>query len=185
MSEEENKKVKKVSEIKSISPLVSQMVLRILGSYCSTQVANDVYYLIKAINMLKSDLGEEYVKKEWESVPGRDWIKTKKNLEKLEKKSMEVKSFYDAIEDKKMEKSKQEIKIKYYYTKTASKIPMILPEAYDLLIMLIKRTEIQRRSIPSEAFRILENFNRKPLDMGNIKSHPPTENKEMEKKNEE
>ena len=165
-------------EVKSISPLISQMILRVLGSYCSTQVGNDVYYLMKALHLLIEDLGEEYVKKEWESVEGRNWEKTKKNIEKLEKKSVEVKLYYDAIEDKKMEKSKQEVIMKNIYLKTASRIPVLLPEVYALLIMLIKKTHIQRQTISAEAFKILENSGRKPLDMGHVKSSEHIESKE-------
>lgn len=174
------KEVKKVGEIKSISPLVSQMILRILGSYCSTHVGNDVYYLVRAINMMKSDLGEEFIKKEWES-SGRNWEKTKNNLEKLEKKSIEVKAFYDSIEDKKMEKKTQELTIKRFYIKTASKIPVLLPEIYDLFIILIKKTQLQRQTIPSEAFRILEHKNYKTIEMGRGEKQNVMENKESEK----
>ena len=152
-------------EIKSISPLISQMTLRTLGSYCSTQIGNDVYYLIRAINLMKSDLGEEEIKKEWEAM-GRNWGKTKKALEKLEKKSIAVKNFYDAIEDKRFEKKDKEIKIKKFYIKTASKIPVLIPEAYDLLVMMIKKTQIQRQTIPSEAFKILEHAGYKKIEIG-------------------
>ena len=153
----------------SISPLVSQVALRTLANYCCTYVGNDVYYLVNAINLLISDIGEEVVQKEWEKL-GRNWEKTKKNLEKFEKKAIASKSFYDSLEDKKFEKKDKEKEIKEYYFKTASKIPALLPEAYDLLVMMIKMSSIQKLMIPSDAFKILEHSKFQKIEMGTKKT---------------
>jgi hypothetical protein len=80
-----------------------------------------------------------------------------------------------------MEKSKQEVELKNYYIKTASKIPFIIQDAYDLLFLFIKKTTIQKQNIPSEAFRILENQGRKPLDVGNMRGNEARENQEEKK----
>jgi hypothetical protein len=156
----------KQKEIKSISPLISQIALRVFGSYCSTHTGNDVYYLVKAIYILISDLGEENVKKEWE-LKGKNynWKKTKKLLVKLDKKSTEVKAFYDNFEDKRGERKGKEMEIKRYYAKTASKVPMLIPEIYELMIFLIKETSIQRQTISSEAFKILEHSQYRKIDL--------------------
>ena len=152
-------------EIKPIAPLFNQIVLRVLGNHCGTYLGNDVFYLVRAIYILLSDLGENYVEAEWKKL-GRDWTKTKKNLEKLDKRATEVKAFYDSIEDKRGDKKDKEVKIKRYYIKTASKIPILLPEAYDLFVFLAKKTPIHRQTIPSDAFKILEHAGRKTLELG-------------------
>lgn len=158
-------------EIKTISPLISQQVLRILGSMCSTYNGNDIYYFVRAIYMLLSDVGEDYVQRCWE-LQGKDWNRTKKNLEKLDKKAIHVKSFYDALEDKKMEKRKREQEVKKFYIRTASKIPMLLPDAFDLFVFLAYKTPVHKQTIPSEAFKIIEHQGRKPL--GAEKKKPET-----------
>jgi len=167
-------------KIKSLSPCITQQIMKQLGMYGSTQLGNEIYYLAKVIHLLISDLDEEFIKKEWEN-SGRNWKKTKKNFERIELKSIEVKTYYDAIEDKKMEKKDKEVLIKSFYLKTASKIPMIMPEIYDLFLMLVKKTNLQRLQVPAQDFKVLEHSNFKSLDMTN----KPTQNKESEKKEEE
>jgi hypothetical protein len=159
----EKLKENKVAEVKSMSQNTSQMVLTQLGMFCSTHLGNEICYLIKAIRLMISDIGEELVKKEWIKLK-RDWNKTKKNIERLELKSIEVRTWYDALQDKKLEKQNQELLIKKYYIQTASKIPMIMPEIYDLFNLLTKMTSISRRSIPSEYMKILEHSNFRSLD---------------------
>jgi hypothetical protein len=175
------KKEEKIIEVKSISQNTSQMVLTQLGMYCSTHYGNEIYYLFHAIRLMISDIGEELVKKEWNNKKlKRDWNKTKKNLERLEKKVIEVKVWYDAIQDKKLEKQNQEISIKRYYSQTASKISMIMPEIYDLFILLTKMTSINRRSINSEYFKILEHSGYRTLESGKPKEVKQEEKKENE-----
>lgn len=154
-----------IAEVKPISPLISQTSLRICGSFCSTHVGNDVYYLIRAVDMLRADLGEEYVKQEWEKL-GRNWERTKKNIVKLNKLATKVKAYYDKIEDKRGDRKMKEIDTKKYYLKTASKLPALQPELYDLFVFLAKKSPIHRQTIPSDAFKILEHAGRKPLEMG-------------------
>jgi hypothetical protein len=151
-------------ELQSITPLVGQITLRKLGCYSATYLGNDLYFLIEAIHLLKSDIGEEFARKEWES-RGKSWEKTMKILQRAEKKTNEVKAYYDPIEDKKFDKRDKEIKPKKFYTKTASKIPLLSPEVYDLFVFLVKCSTLQRQTIPSDAFKILEHAGYKKIEL--------------------
>lgn len=159
-------------ELQQITPLVGQISLRKLGCYASTYMGNDLYFLIEAIHLLKSDIGEEFAKKEWE-LKGKSWEKTMKILQKAEKKANEVKAYYDPIEDKKFDKKDKEIKPKKFYTKTASKIPLLSPEIYDLFVFLVKTSTLQRQTIPSDAFKILEHVGYKKIELAK-KTTPQT-----------
>lgn len=142
-------------EVKAISPLIQQQILRMLGSALSTYNGADIYYYVRATYMMISDLEEDYVKEEWEK-KGGNWEKTKKNLEKLDKKANYVKAYFDSLEDKKFEKKKKELEIKKYYIKGVSKIPLLMPEFFDLFVFLLKKTPLHRQTIPSQAFKIIE-----------------------------
>lgn len=153
-----------MTEIKPIEPLIGQIIYRVLGNYASTYNGNDIYYLVKYIYIQMNQLGEEFVKEEWEK-RGHNWERTKKNLLKMDKKATEVKSFYDTIEDKRFDLKDKEKVIKKYYMETASKIPLISQEIYELFIFLVKLSSIQRQTIPPECFKILEHSKFKSLDM--------------------
>ena len=124
--------------------------------YCSERLSVDVYYMIETVNLLISDLGEKYVKSKYEELE-KDWEKTKKDIIVLNKHIAKVKTFYDAIEDKKFaKKEKKEIILKKFFLKTASKVALLQRELYDCFVTLIKISTLQRQTIPSDAFKILE-----------------------------
>lgn len=160
-------------ENKSISPLYQKLILKNLANSCSTTIGNDLYYFIKAIRLMNSHLGKDFVKKEWERL-GNNYEKTIKNIQKLEKKSVEAKSYYDALEDKKFEKKDKELKIKKFYLKTASKIPALNQELYDFFVFLSMQTPIHRQTIPSDFWKIIEHTGRKPIELGDKKIIPQT-----------
>lgn len=143
---------------KPVPPLIAQMILRTLGAYGSTYLGNDIYYLIRAIYLLKAQLEDKDLKIEWEK-KGYNYEKTLKLLEKTDKKATEVKNFYDAIEDKKFDNKTKEIKIKRYFIKTSSKIPPIQQEIYDFFVFLINQSQIKHMNIKNEYFKILEHQN--------------------------
>lgn len=145
-------------QLKSIPPLIQQMILRTLGAYCSTHTGNDLYYLVRAIYLLKGQLSDEELKADWEK-KGYDYQKTMKLIEKADKKATEVKNFYDAIEDKRFENKTKEIKVKRYFIKTSSKIPPIQQELYDFFVFMINKCQIKHQLIKNEYFKILEHQN--------------------------
>lgn len=166
-------------KLRTISPLINQMSLRNLGIYSSSYLANDIYYLIETINLLLPDIGEDFISKKYKE-QGKDWEKTKKNLDKLNKLVIKVKIHYDAIEDKKFSKIAKkdpERILQRFFIKTASKIALAQRELYDLFVFLVKLSTIQRQQIPSEAFKILEHIGFKKIDLTKkpIGASPPDE----------
>jgi len=162
------KEIKETEKLKSLSPLTTQMVLRKLGMFSSSYLGNDIYFLMEAINLLISDIGEDYIEKKYKE-QGKDWDKIKKNLEELRKKITLTKIFYDPIVnkkfDKKVEVNKVQGVLKKFFTKTASKISLMQQELFEIFIFLIKQTTIQRNQIPNEAFKILEHTSFRKIDM--------------------
>lgn len=146
-----------MSEKKLINiPIIQgHQIIRQLGMYCSTSMGVELYYYFNVYHLLISCLGEEFYKKELEKI-NKDWEKVKRNLIKLEKKVMAVKTFYDALEDKRFERKNKEKEIKRYFIKVASKIPTISQDLYDVVYIGLINTTLHRQTIPADAFRILE-----------------------------
>ena len=164
------KRMKKMSDnIKSVNPITSQLILRNLGMYCSSYLANDIYFLLESINLMISDIGEEFVEKRYKQ-EGKDWKKVKVKLEELNKLVIRTKTFYDPIIDKKFDKkeineNKTQSMFKKYFVKTGSKIALLQRDMYDIFIFLVKSTTIQRMTIPSEAFKVLEHSGFRKMDL--------------------
>ena len=159
-------------KIKSLSPVISQMSLRKLGLYCSERLSIDQYYLMEAINLLISDVGEDYIEERYNK-QGKNWKEIKEKLATLNKLLSKSKTFYDAIKDKKFGKKtsdadETQLMFERYFKKTASKISLMQRDLYDLFVFLVKETTLQRQQIPSEAFRILEHLNYRTIG----KPHP-------------
>jgi len=165
---DEKKELKEVEKLKSLSPLVVQVTLRKLGMFSSSYMGNDIYFLMEAINLLISDIGEDYIEKKYKE-QGKDWLVTKKKIEDLNKLIIKVKVFYDPIQNKKFDKkgdvNKVQAMFKKFFTKTASKVSLMQRDLFDLFIFLIKQTTIQRNQIPNEAFKIIEHSQFRKIDM--------------------
>lgn len=145
-------------KLKTISPIISQLILRNLGIYGSSYLGNDLYFLLEAVNILVSDVGESWLKKKYEE-DGKNWEEVKKKLGTLNKLATKTKIFYDGIIDKKFEKmdvGKVQSMFISQFKKNSRKIALLQRELYDLFIFLVKNTTIKNATIPTEAFRIIE-----------------------------
>jgi len=165
---EEKKEIKEAEKLKSLSPLVVQVTLRKLGMFSSSYMGNDIYFLMEAINLLISDIGEDYIENEFKK-EGKDWFVMKKKIENLNKLIVKVKVFYDPIQNKKFDKkgdvNKVQAMFKKFYVKSASKVSLMQRDLFDLFVFLVKQTTIQRNQIPNEAFKILEHTGFRKVDM--------------------
>lgn len=176
-TKKEIKKVETSSEkIKSVSPIISQMVLRKLGMYCSERMNVDQYYLIEAVNILIAEVGEDFIRERYEKI-GRDWDKVKKVLDDITVNVSRVKTFYDPILDKKMSKSstkgntnKIEQMFLSHFTKWGRKLALVQRELYDIFVFIVDQTTIQRQQIKNEAFKILEHQGYRTLEDKSKKS---------------
>ena len=116
-----------------------------------------------------SDVGEEFLIKLYKE-EGKDWNDVKRKLSELNRLVIETKTFYDPIIDKKFDRreineNRVQKMFKKYFVKTASKISLIQRDLYDLFVKLVKSTTIQRQTIPSEAFKVLEQTSFRKIDM--------------------
>jgi len=156
-------------ELKTITPLISQMCLRNLGMYASSYLANDIYFLLESIHLLIPDIGEEFIKKKFEE-QGKDWDEMKKRLDKLNKLILRTKTFYDPIEEKSFKKIAKKNPVdrilQRFFIKTASKVALMQRELYDLFVSLIKMSTLQRNQIPNEAFKVLEHRGFRKIELG-------------------
>jgi len=160
----------KMEKLKSILPLTSQTCLAKLGMWCSERLSVENYFLMESLDVLISDVGEDYVKKKCKET-GKDWDKTKEVIEKMRKLMPKVKTFYDAISNKTFEKkedpkNKLQNEIKKYFKKYAIKVSLIQKDIYDLFILLAKNTPLGRQTIRAESFKILEHLTHKKIEYG-------------------
>lgn len=153
-----------MTDLKPISPLITQVALRNLGMYCSSYLANDLYFFMEAVHLLVADIGDVNLTKLFQE-SGKDWTVTKKRIEEIDKKIMAMKVFYDALEDKKFAHKDKENILKKYFVKTASKIALMQTEIYELFVFLVKSSTLQRMTIPQDAFKILEHIGFKKIEL--------------------
>lgn len=171
---------------KNISPHVKQVILRTLGLSFSTYLGNDLYFLLKAVNIIINDVGEDFVREELKS-EGRDWDKIKSQLTSIEKKVLKAKPYYDMLEDKTFHKKEFEQRNRAEFLRHASKIPLVDNPLIWLYAFLVRKTDLRVMTIPSEAFKVLEHSGFRKLNVAgttsagaSISSWSSTETKEKE-----
>ncbi len=156
------------NKLLKINPLVQTMVLRRLGIYCSERLAINDFELMKCVSLLIEEVGEEWLDEQYKK-RNKKWEDIKEDLEILKKKLFKAKTFYDCLADKSFKKlNKQETiesAILTYFKKTASKISLLQPVLYELFVMIIKNSDIQRSKIPSDSFKILEHMGMRKMLM--------------------
>ena len=160
-----------------INPITQTMALRKLGIYCSERFSIEDYHLMQVVNLLKEEVGEEWIKKKYKE-KGKNWEKIDLELKKLSKLLYKAKSFYDNIEDKSLRKkyNKDTIgsEILRFFKKTSSKIAIMQPILYELFVLLVKNTSIKKSKIPSDSYKVLEHIGMKKIPLP--KKPTPSEN---------
>lgn len=161
------------TKVKSIAPLVGQLIKRDLGKYGGNSGVNKLFFLTNVIDLCLAHLNYEFVVREFlkemerleavEKETGvrmihnrlKSWDNCIKILNNLRPILAEVQMRYDDIKDKEM-KGKTETAKKIEYRKLTSKVSPYQPEIYWLFNFLIRLSDIQRTTIPTEAFRTPE-----------------------------
>lgn len=142
-------------DMKNLSPQLVQGVLRIYGMAHSSYLGNDLYFYLKGNQMIINDIGEEFVERELAD-EGKDWKKIKAEIQAMEKKILKAKRYYDWLEDKAFAKKDREERDKAEFIRIASKIPLMGNPILFMYGFLLRKTNLQRMTIPPEAFKILE-----------------------------
>jgi hypothetical protein len=150
--------------IYSIAPVLSQVYLRKLGMFCTSSLGNDIYHLKEVVDMLLNEIGEERVvdelkKDESENKKknkelGDNWEKFKKKFDRMDVLLSDIKATYDLIENKKFSKITKENEREFI--RKNKKIALFKQDIYTLFVFLIKATSLQRMTINSESFKVLE-----------------------------
>jgi len=161
------------NKIKSIPPLISQLIKRDLGKYGGQAGVNKLYDLVCAIDFMIANVNYDFLidnfnkkleelkiyeeKTKEPTIYKRliDWKNTKSILDSLRPKLADIKMAYDDIKDKEM-RGKEETRKKINYKKLTRKVSPYQPEIYFIFNFLCEITDMQRQTIPVEAFRTTE-----------------------------
>ena len=184
VEQKEKEVVKSEEEVKNrekeinFPPMMCQILARHMGYCTSSYLGNDLYYLNEDVKLMVGYIralrGEKWF---LDNIP--DWEVKKKHLLVLNRRLQKVKTWYDVIENKKLDKKDVEVKVKKYFFETARKISLIDQDLYDVYGFLLLNTNLKRQIIPSDAFRIIEQAGYRTLHLekkkGEAKKTTPTE----------
>lgn len=149
-------------------PLMCQMLSRHCGYYITSYLGNDLYFLNENVKImigyLKAEKGEDWLEK---NIP--DWNNKKQNINYLSSKLQEVKTWYDTLENKKFDKKEADKITRKFFFKSASKIPLVDQDLYDLFGLLMAKTNLKRQVISSDALKVIEQAGYRTLHLGKRK----------------
>lgn len=167
LKEEITSKPKQIKQI-NFSPLLVQMLTRRLGMFGSTYLGNDVYYLYSSVMLMWEHVGEKYMKQNYP-----DWdARLPKRLAKLSKVVHKCKWAWDLLEDKKFKEIDKEIGKKEEIRNYSVKISLLETDLYKLFVFFIKNSNLQRNTIPNDAWKILEHIGKRPFELERKKPMP-------------
>lgn len=160
-------------DYKSVEPSFGQVILRKSGMFASERLSIDLYYLIEEVDMLISVIGEKNVIDEF-SANGKDFNDFEKKFHEIKKAMGKIKPIYDMIEDKKFEKKDSDLTkvqrmLKKTFIKNLTKLSLMQRNIYDAWVILTRKTNLIGQSIPSDAFKVLENKNLMKLELDKAK----------------
>lgn len=135
-------------------PPIRQLIQRKLARWCTDDYGDDLYYLYEAVQLMRSEFGEEvlkeYYKDRYEEVINR--------LAKLGILLHGTKIYYDGLDKTKKLDKETEIESERFmaYKKQLMRIPLIDITLYEMLVVLVRNTPLKNMKIPSSAFKIEE-----------------------------
>ena len=154
--------------------IIYQLYHRKLGAFGSSTIGNDLYYLKEFVDLGIQDFGEDRIVEMLKADEsknsrrcrelGENWKMVSKRLKYFDIALNKSKGFYDKVEKKDF--SKIDDKDVKNFLRLARKISLIKQDIYTLAIFLIKNSPLQKQTIPSEAWKILEHTDMKKLDIG-------------------
>jgi len=196
------KKPEEKITIRAIAPAINQLLRRDLGKYGGSATVNKFFYLTCAIDMLTQHIGENIVAEEvnrelfrlknTEIESGnktiassvKDWNALKQVIDNLRPKLNDIQHNYDTIKDinaSESNRSPNENKKIIKFKRACKKLSPYQPEIYFLFNLLMKITDLQRQTIPAEAFRtpelskyLKEPFNKRKVPTSTQPSEAPS-----------
>ena len=161
--------LKQMSELFTIAPQTKQLIIRELGHYGGNSGVNKLFFLNNAIHHVISSLGENRIinsvnneldklNKFREENSFDMLLKFKscediyKKIEKIRPHLFNIQYAYDLIRDKEL-KHKKELEEKINFKRLSMKVSPYQFEIYFLFNHLMKVTNLQFQTVPTEAFK--------------------------------
>jgi hypothetical protein len=164
----------------SSPPSIYQLYLRKLGAFGSSIFGNDLYFLKEFVDLGIQDFGEERViemlkndnspnSKRCKEI-AENWEDVKRDFRIFDIRLTRAKGFYDKIEKKDFSKiNDKDVEEFMGYSK---RISFIKEDIYTLAVFLIRNSPLQKQTIPSDAWKVLEHSGLKKLESGNKTPQP-------------
>lgn len=161
-------------KLSSSTPIIYQILLRKLGAYGSSSLGNDIYYLKEFVDIFIQDFGEEKViemlKNDTSSNSKRckelaeNWKDFKTDWRYFDRALNRAKGYFDKIENKDFSKiSEDNVRD---FGRYARYVPLIKEDLYTLVVFFIRNSPIQKKTIPLDAWKVLEHSHLKKIDAG-------------------
>lgn len=150
-----------------VNQVISQIAMKKIAYFGGSTLGNDIYYMKEFIDILINVIGENRLinllsKDESENRNinnriGEDWFKSngmKRKLLKFDKKIDETKRTYDILDTNDLKK-KDTPNFKNFL-ENAGNISPIKPDLYSLFVFIISCSSIQKMSIRTEDFKVMQ-----------------------------
>lgn len=170
---------KEKEKVKAVAPQPAQLIKRDLGKYGGDSGVNKLYYLLCAVDNTIQHLGEdvvilavnkklekyrEFEKKHNEPTIAtriKSWADLSRKLALLRPALSNIQMYYDDIRKKNLRsdgqnKDKTQDKAVRDYRQYAMRVSPYQPELYFIYNLVMEISDLQRTTIPNEAFRTLQ-----------------------------
>lgn len=138
-----DKKTEETENLLKVSQIGSRIFFAKIGKYMMGDNGDDLYYFDQAVKHLRSDFGDDLLKKEY----GKRYDEINKKLETISRVLYKVKLYYDSIYSKKVDEETREKRIKKLYKKELSKLNPIQRVLYDVFYLYIKNTNLKYQTV--------------------------------------
>jgi hypothetical protein len=137
--------------VKSLN-ITRQIIHRKLGLFASSALGDDLYFLHETISMLRSDIGDDLLKKSY----GKNYPVVVHRLEKIGERLSKIKIYYDSLKDKKFEEGEKELEIKKLFFEALSRIRLSEKLIYDVFMIYVKKSALRYQTISNDCFKLIE-----------------------------
>ena len=136
-------------ELKDITPYVRQILERKLGQFCNKEKGADRYFFYEAIQLLRSDVGEDIIRKAF----GEKYNQVVKWLDKYGVALNHYKMYHDLLDQNAIDKYDDTNKFFVQYKRFQDKIPLCERLLFKIFLLFLNETKIQYFTIPQEIFK--------------------------------
>lgn len=128
----------------TVSIPIEQAVFRKIAYFCVESKGNDLYFLNEAVNLLIAEMGFEILRKEFKDKS--DIVEDM--LVQFNSLVNQVKLYFDKIKTGRAKEDEKKEALN-----ALKKIPVIQTVIYRIFVLYIQKSNLQYKSIPSQAFQ--------------------------------